>query len=164
MRTDALKGQAALVTGANSGIGECVARSFAAAGARVAINYVTHPEAAEKIVDDIRKAGGEAIALRADVANEGEVKTMYAEMFKAFGTIDILCANAGIQDDAPFVEMSLEQWNRVIGINLTGQFLCAREAARRIYPPRGAARNLARRRENNLHELGASGNPVGRPR
>ncbi len=125
-----LAGQAALVTGANSGIGAGVARCFAAAGARVAINYVTHPEAAEKIVDEIRQTGVEAIALKADVSNELEVKEMYAALFKQFGTIDILCANAGLQDDSPFVEMSLEKWNHVIGINLTGQFLCAREAAR----------------------------------
>src|SRR5579872_2457794 len=125
-----LAGQVALVTGANSGIGAGVARCFAAAGARVAINYVTHPEAAEKIVEEIRQAGGEAIALEADVSNELEVKAMYAALFKAFGTIDILCANAGLQDDAPFVEMSLEKWNHVMGVNLTGQFLCAREAAR----------------------------------
>jgi glucose 1-dehydrogenase len=125
-----LAGQVALVTGANSGIGAGVERCFAAAGARVAINYVTHPEAAEKIVEEIRQAGGEAIALKADVSNELEVKAMYAALFKAFGTIDILCANAGLQDDAPFVEMSLEKWNHVMGVNLTGQFLCAREAAR----------------------------------
>jgi glucose 1-dehydrogenase len=130
MRNNPLEGQAALVTGANSGIGEGVARCFAAAGARVAINYVTHPEAAEKIVSDIQRDGGEAVAVAADVSNENDVKAMYAAMFKAFGTIDILCANAGIQDDSPFVEMSLEKWNRVIAINLTGQFLCAREAAR----------------------------------
>lgn len=130
MRSNPLEGQAALVTGANSGIGEGVARCFAAAGARVAINYVTHPEAAEKIVSDIKRDGGDAIAIEADVSNENEVKAMYSAMFNAFGTIDILCANAGIQDDSPFVEMSLEKWNHVIGINLTGQFLCAREAAR----------------------------------
>jgi glucose 1-dehydrogenase len=130
MESKPLQGQAALVTGGNSGIGEGVARSFAAAGARVAINYVADREAAEKIVADINKDGGEAIALAADVSRENEVASMYAAMFKAFGTIDILCANAGIQDDSPFLEMSLEKWNRVIGINLTGQFLCAREAAR----------------------------------
>jgi glucose 1-dehydrogenase len=125
-----LAGQVALVTGANSGIGAGVVRCFAAAGALVAINYVTHPEAAEKIVEEIRQAGGEAIAVEADVSNELEVKAMYAALFNAFGTIDILCANAGLQDDAPFVEMSLEKWNHVMGVNLTGQFLCAREAAR----------------------------------
>lgn len=130
MRNKPLQGQAALVTGANSGIGEAVARCFAEAGARVAINYVVHPEAAAAIVEDIKRKGGDAIALKADVSSEDEVKAMYAAMFRAFGTIDILCANAGIQDDSPFVEMSLAKWNHVLSINLTGQFLCAREAAR----------------------------------
>ncbi len=130
MESKPLAGQAALVTGANSGIGAGVARCFAAAGARVVINYVGHSEAAEKIADDIHREGGEAIALKADVSNEAEVKALYAAMFNAFGTIDILCANAGIQDDSPFVEMSLEKWNQVLAVNLTGQFLCAREAAR----------------------------------
>lgn len=130
MRNKPLQGQAALVTGANSGIGEAVARCFADAGARVAINYVVHPEAASAIVEDIKREGGDAIALKADVSSEDEVKAMYAAMFRAFGTIDILCANAGIQDDSPFVEMSLAKWNHVLSINLTGQFLCAREAAR----------------------------------
>lgn len=130
MRNKPLQGQAALVTGANSGIGEAVARCFAEAGARVAINYVVHAEAAAAIVEDIKRKGGDAIALKADVSIEDEVKAMYAAMFRAFGTIDILCANAGIQDDSPFVEMSLAKWNHVLSINLTGQFLCAREAAR----------------------------------
>ncbi|HXJ17075.1 MAG TPA: SDR family oxidoreductase [Candidatus Polarisedimenticolia bacterium] len=125
-----LAGQAALVTGANSGIGEAVARSFAEAGARVAVNYVVHPEAATAIVEDIRRKGGEAIAVKADVSSESEVQAMYAALFREFGTIDILCANAGLQDDSPFVEMSLQKWNHVLSVNLTGQFLCAREAAR----------------------------------
>jgi glucose 1-dehydrogenase len=130
MRNRPLEGQAALVTGANSGIGEAVARCFADAGAKVVINYVTRPDAAEAIVEDIKRRGNEAIALCADVSNEDEVKAMYAAMFKHYGTIDILCANAGIQLDAPFVEMTLAKWNTVLAVNLTGQFLCAREAAR----------------------------------
>lgn len=125
-----MAGQAALVTGANSGIGEAVARCFADAGAKVVINYVTRPAAAEVIVEAIRGRGKEAIALKADVSNEAEVKAMYAAMFKQYGTIDILCANAGIQIDSPFLDMTLEKWNMVLAVNLTGQFLCAREAAR----------------------------------
>ncbi|HJU11413.1 MAG TPA: glucose 1-dehydrogenase [Candidatus Binataceae bacterium] len=130
MRNRPLEGQAALVTGANSGIGEAVARCFAEAGAKVVINYVTHAETAEAIADEIKRQGNEAIALHADVSNEAEVKTMYAAMFKQYGTIDVLCANAGIQMDSPFVEMPLAKWNNVLAVNLTGQFLCAREAAR----------------------------------
>ncbi len=125
-----LEGQTALVTGANSGIGEAVARALAAAGAAVAVNYVTHPAAAQKIVADIEAAGGRAVALQADVSNEAQVEGMFAETVKAFGTIDILVNNAGLQRDSPFVEMTLDKWQFVLGVNLTGQFLCARAAAR----------------------------------
>ena len=127
-----LKGQRALVTGANSGIGEGVARSLAAAGAAVVVNYVVGPEAAEKIVSDIKAAGGQAMALKADVSKENEVREMFSQMFKAWETIDILVNNAGLQRDAPFVEMTLDQWNFVLGVNLTGMFLCSREAAREM--------------------------------
>ena len=125
-----LKGQKALVTGANSGIGEGVARYLAAAGASVAINYVAHPEAAQAIIADITAAGGEAIALQADVSNEAQVQAMFAQMIQQWGTIDILVNNAGLQKDAAFADMTLDQWNTVINVNLTGQFLCAREAVR----------------------------------
>ncbi|OUL18473.1 sugar dehydrogenase [Nostoc sp. RF31YmG] len=125
-----LKGQKALVTGASSGIGEAIARYLAASGAAVVINYHSEAEEAQKIVDDIRNAKGEAIAIQADVSKENEVQAMFSQMLKEFGTIDILVNNAGLQKDSPFVEMSLNQWNTVIGVNLTGQFLCAREAGR----------------------------------
>jgi glucose 1-dehydrogenase len=127
---DTLRGQRALVTGANSGIGAAVARALAQAGARVVINYVVNPEAAEHLVDEIRTEGGEAMALAADVSDEGQVQRMFRDMIDAWGGIDILVANAGIQRDAPFHEMTLEQWNKVLEVNLTGQFLCAREAVR----------------------------------
>lgn len=125
-----LRGQKALVTGASSGIGDGVARALAAAGGAVVVNYVSQPEAADKIVNDIKAAGGEAVAIRADVSDEGQVRAMFAGMFARFGTIDILVNNAGVQKDAPLLEMTLEQWNSVLGVNLTGQFLCSREAAR----------------------------------
>jgi glucose 1-dehydrogenase len=125
-----LIGQSALVTGANSGIGKGVALALANDGAKVVVNFVTHPEAAEAVVAEIKQNGGEAIALQADVSNEDQVQTMFKEMYKAFGTIDILVANAGIQKDSNFEDMTLEDWNMVLGINLTGQFLCAREAVR----------------------------------
>jgi glucose 1-dehydrogenase len=125
-----LKGQKALVTGANSGIGEGVAKALGAAGAAVVVNYVAAPEAAEKVVSEINAAGGEAIALRADVSKEAEVEKMFADALKRFGTLDILVNNAGLQRDAKFVEMSIEQWNFVLGVNLTGMFLCARAASR----------------------------------
>jgi glucose 1-dehydrogenase len=126
-----LAGQNALVTGANSGIGEGIARELAAQGANVAVNYVVQPEAARKICDEINAAGaGKAIAVQADVSKEDQVQAMFAASIEQFGTLDIVCSNAGIQRDAQLVDMTLAQWNQVIGVNLTGAFLVAREAAR----------------------------------
>jgi glucose 1-dehydrogenase len=125
-----LKNQKALVTGANSGIGEACALALGAAGADVVVNYVSRPEEAERVVQSIKQSGGNAIAIQADVSREDQVQAMFSEMLKQFGTIDILVNNAGLQRDSPFQDMTLEQWNTVIAINLTGQFLCAREAVR----------------------------------
>ncbi|HSR66487.1 MAG TPA: SDR family oxidoreductase [Acidobacteriota bacterium] len=125
-----LKGQKALVTGANSGIGRGIAISLGHAGADVAVNYHEGEEAAQEVVEEIRRCGSEAYSHHADVSREDQVEEMFAEMMERFGTIDILVNNAGLQRDAAFHEMTLEQWNRVIGVNLTGQFLCAREAVR----------------------------------
>jgi glucose 1-dehydrogenase len=125
-----LKGQPALVTGANSGIGYAVAKELAAAGAPVVVNYVADPPAAERLVGEIRAGGGEAIAVRADVSKEAEVQAMFRKMFDTYGTIHILVNNAGLQRDARFVDMTLHDWEFVLSVNLTGQFLCAREAAR----------------------------------
>ena len=130
MSSQSLKGQSALVTGADSGIGKGVAIALAQAGARVVINYAHNAAAAEETVNEITNAGGEAFAHQADVSHEGEVQAMFAEMYKQYGTIDILINNAGLQKDSRFVDMTLDQWNTVIGINLTGQFLCSREAAK----------------------------------
>lgn len=123
-----LVGQKALVTGANSGIGRAVAIQLAREGADVVVNYVAGEAAAQQVVDEIKRAGDNAIALKADVSSEAEVKVMYRSMIEAFGTIDILVNNAGVQRDAPLEQMTLEQWNAVIGVNLTGLFLNAREA------------------------------------
>jgi glucose 1-dehydrogenase len=128
--TRSLEGQRALVTGASSGIGAAVARALAAAGARVVVNYVGDPEPAERVVNDITTAQGEAIAIQADVSQEDDVGRMFREMFSVYGSIDILVNNAGIQRDVPFVDTALDDWQLVIDVNLTGQFLCAREAAR----------------------------------
>lgn len=125
-----LKGQKALITGASSGIGEAIARYLATSGAAVAINYHSEAEEAQKIVDDIKANNGEAFAIQADVSKEDEVKEMFKQTLQKFGTIDILVNNAGLQKDSAFVDMSLDHWNTVIGVNLTGQFLCAREAAK----------------------------------
>ncbi|MFQ5817463.1 MAG: SDR family oxidoreductase [Terriglobia bacterium] len=125
-----LKGQKALVTGASSGIGKAIAKALAQAGAAVGVNYAGSVGAAEQVVKDIESAGGAALAVRADVSQESQVQKMFQKMIQEFGTVDILVNNAGVQRDAAFLEMSLEQWNSVLGVNLTGYFLCAREAAR----------------------------------
>lgn len=125
-----LVGQKALVTGANSGIGQAAAIALGAAGADVVVNYVSDKAAADHVVREIESCGSRAIAIKADVSQESEVQSMFAEAVAAFGTIDILVNNAGLQRDAAFHEMTLAQWNMVIGVNLTGQFLCAREAVR----------------------------------
>ena len=127
-----LRGQKALVTGASSGIGEGVALALGAAGAAVVVNYHSNPEAAQAVVEKIKAGGTEAMAIRADVSKEDEVRAMFAEMLEAWGTIDILVNNSGLQRDAAFTEMTLAQWNIVLGVNLTGMFLCAREAAREM--------------------------------
>lgn len=125
-----LKGQKALVTGANSGIGKAVAIALGEAGADVVVNYVRGEDAAQAVVKTIAASGSKALALHADVSQEQQVQQMFRNMIDELGTIDILINNAGLQQDAPFDEMTLAQWNTVIGVNLTGQFLCAREAVR----------------------------------
>lgn len=123
-------GQKALVTGANSGIGRATAVALGRAGADVVVNYVVGEDEAEKVVAEIKAFGVRAYAHQADVSEEDQVVGMVAHMVEEFGTIDIMVANAGLQRDAPSVEMTLAQWQKVIGVNLTGQFLCAREAAK----------------------------------
>jgi len=130
MNTESLKGQAALVTGSDSGIGKGVALELAKAGAKLVINYAHNHDAANEVVNEIKSLGGEAYPCCADVSNEEEVKSMFQDMFRQYGTIDILVNNSGLQKDSKFVDMTLDQWNTVIGVNLTGQFLCAREAAK----------------------------------
>jgi glucose 1-dehydrogenase len=125
-----LQNQIALVTGGSSGIGEGCALALGAAGAAVVVNYLSDADEAERVLAAIRAGGGEAFAIQADVSKETDVQRMMAEAIERFGTIDILINNAGLQQDAPFHEMTLQQWERVISVNLTGQFLCAREAAR----------------------------------
>jgi len=125
-----LEGQTALVTGASSGIGAEVARAMAAAGANVGVNYPSDKLQADRVVSDITNAGGRAISLQADVSREDQVIAMFKKLIATYGTIDILVSNAGIQKDSAFADMTLQQWNAVIGVNLTGGFLCAREAVK----------------------------------
>ncbi|MFG2559974.1 SDR family oxidoreductase [Streptomyces sp. NPDC048496] len=125
-----LKGQKALVTGANSGIGKATAIGLGRAGADVVVNYVAGREEAEQVVEEISGFGVRAMAYEADVSQEDQVVAMIDRMVQEFGTVDILVANAGLQRDAPFTEMTTAQWQKVLDVNLTGQFLCAREATK----------------------------------
>jgi len=125
-----LEGQRAAVTGASSGIGEAIARAQAEAGASVAVNHARGADRAGEVVADICAARARAVAVKADVSQEAEVQAIFATMLDELEGIDIPVINAGLQADASVAEMTLEQWNNVIGINLTGQFRCSREAVR----------------------------------
>ena len=146
-----LLGQKAIVTGASSGIGRAVALALGKAGAEVVVNHRDNAEGAVAVTREIVEAGGRAWAIRADVSLEDDVLDLFRRGIAELGTVDILVNNAGLQRDAPFDEMTLEQWNTVIAVNLTGQFLCAR-------PSSGS---LARDGKDHLHQLGARSDPLG---
>jgi glucose 1-dehydrogenase len=137
-----LVGQKALVTGANSGLGRAIALALAEAGADVVVNFIGPADAADEVTSAIRMIGSKAIPIPADVSQEGQVQTMFKRAVEELGTIDILVNNAGIQSNAPVDTMTIEQWNSVIGTNLTGQFLCAREAIRE-FKRRGIVRGVS---------------------
>lgn len=123
-----LEGQIAIVTGASSGIGAGVAKALAREGAAVVVNYSSSEDKAREVLKEIKDEGGEGFIFQTDVSDEDQVINMFQETFKQYGTVDILINNAGLQKDSVFHEMTLKEWNHVIDINLTGQFLCAREA------------------------------------
>ncbi|MFB6875795.1 SDR family oxidoreductase [Streptomyces sp. NPDC056323] len=138
-----LRGQKALVTGASSGIGRATAVELGRAGADVVVNYIAGREAAEDVVREIESFGVRAYAHEADVSREDQVVAMFARMVEEFGTVDVLVANAGLQRDAAAAEMTLDQWNKVLDVNLTGQFLCAREAVKE-FDRRGVVPEVSR--------------------
>jgi glucose 1-dehydrogenase len=140
-----LVGQKALVTGANSGIGKAVALALAEAGADVGVNYVVNPDEAEAVAKIARGFGVDARIYQADVSSETDVLKMFADFVGDFGALDILVANAGLQRDAGIATMTLEQWNKVLSVNLTGQFLCARAAIAQ-YRRQGDSRHVSRAR------------------
>jgi glucose 1-dehydrogenase len=137
-----LRGQKALVTGANSGIGRAMAIALGHAGADVVVNYVSREEEAQKVVDEIQRCGARAYAHRADVSSEAEVERMFGVMIAEFGTIDILVNNAGLQKDAPFDELTVAAWDLVMNVNLKGQFLCSRAAVRE-FKRRGVVKSVS---------------------
>ncbi|HEV2076026.1 MAG TPA: glucose 1-dehydrogenase [Thermoleophilaceae bacterium] len=131
MAASALEGRRALVTGGSSGIGHATVERLAADGADVVVNYVGDPEPAERLARDIAARGRHAAAIRADVAREDEVGEMFAQAGDELGgPVDLLVNNAGIEAPFALVDMPLEEWEKVISVNLTGAFLCARQAAR----------------------------------
>ncbi|WP_035261433.1 glucose 1-dehydrogenase [Desulfonatronum lacustre] len=125
-----LDGQTVVVTGGSSGIGAGIARALGEAGANVVVNYSGSREGAEVVVAEIRDQGSQAVAVQADVSSESDVEALFRRTVETFGTVDILISNAGVQQDAAFTEMTLDEWNSVININLTGAFLCARAATK----------------------------------
>lgn len=125
-----LEGQVAIVTGAGSGVGAGIAKALAAEGAKIVINYVTDPDKAEKVLNEIKQKGGDGMIAQADVSKEDAVVEIFKRVNKKYGTVDILVNNVGLQKEAAFHQMTLSQWNFVLDVNLTGQFLCAREAIR----------------------------------
>lgn len=127
-----LAGQRALVTGASSGIGRAIACALADAGAAVLVNYRSNQEEAERVVADITQRGGKAFAVQADVAKPGDCAKLFDALEQKLRGVDIVVANAGVQRDAAFTDLTLEDWHTVIEVNLTGQFICAQEAARRF--------------------------------
>ncbi len=145
-----LDGRRALVTGANSGIGRAIAIALAESGAKVAVNWVVHPEAADEVVGTIEKAGGSAISVQADVSKADEVAAMFSKIDDAWGGLDVLVNNAGIDGARALAwEADLDAWRRVLEINLFGAFFCAREALERMVPAgSGTVLNLT-----SVHEI-----------
>jgi glucose 1-dehydrogenase len=138
-----LSGQRAIVTGASSGIGAAIAKALAKAGATVVINWTRDEGAARGILAEIEGSGGRALTVEGDVGREEDVLRLFRTAVTQLGSVDILINNAGVQHDAPFADMTLADWNAVLTVNLTGQFLCSREAVRE-FRRRGIQPKLSR--------------------
>ena len=145
-----LEGRSAIITGSSSGIGRSCAIRFAQEGGSVVINYYSDREAdaGAEVVGECEKAGGRAIAIQADVGSEDDVKRMVQAAVDEFGGLNILVNNAGIENQVPTMDMPLKDWDRVIRTNLTGAFLCMREAANRMKDSGGVICNMS-----SVHEF-----------
>lgn len=126
------KGQTVIVTGSSSGIGQACAIFFGGLGANVIVNYYSDEEAANATLKKIKEGGGDGIVVHADVSKEEDVISMFQQTIEKFGRLDVMVSNAGMQVDSPFLEMTTKQWQKVIDVNLTGQFICIREAAKQF--------------------------------
>src|SRR5436190_5498397 len=129
-----LKGKRALITGASRGIGRGIAEVFADEGADVAVNYVSHPEKADEVVKALRAKGRKAMAVKADVARRADVEPMFDKIWKELGPVDILVNNAGIETITPFLDLTDDQWTRLVDVNLRGCWLCSQVFCKRIIP------------------------------
>ncbi|MDJ0574920.1 MAG: 3-oxoacyl-[acyl-carrier-protein] reductase [Xenococcaceae cyanobacterium MO_234.B1] len=139
-----LQGKTAIVTGASRGIGKATALALAEVGAKVVVNYARSSSAAEEVVKTIVDAGGDAIALQADVSQPEEVNSLIKETLAKYGSIDVLVNNAGITQDNLMMRMKLEQWQAVINLNLTGVFLCTKAVTKTMLKQRsGRIINIA---------------------
>ena len=127
-----LKGQTVIVTGSSSGIGKACAIYFGGLGANVVVNYHSDEDGANDSLEKIKAGGGDGIIVQADVSKEEDVISMLEQTIKKFGRLDVMVSNAGLQVDSPFLEMTTQQWQKVIDVNLTGQFICIREAAKQF--------------------------------
>ena len=125
-----LKGKTAIVTGGSSGIGRAIATAYGKQGCNVVVNFRKNEESAKNVAAEIERAGGKALLVKADVSKEAEVINLFETAHQQFGALHFLICNAGIQKDHSIVEMSLDDWQKVIDVNLTGYFLCCREAVK----------------------------------
>jgi len=135
-----LENKVAIVTGAATGIGQAIAIGMAREGASVVIDYVGGPDAPADTVKQIEAAGGKALAVAADVSKPDQVANLIQQTVSAYGRVDIMVNNAGIEHKHPITEFPLDQWNQIIAVNLTGPFLCAQAAANQMISQGGAGR------------------------
>jgi len=142
MKNEKLNGKVAVVTGASKGIGAGIAKHLAAAGAEVAVNYASSKGGADKVVDEIAKGGGKAIAIQGDVAKRKDVERLFAETKKAFGRVDILVNNAGVYQFAPLEQVTEEEFHREFNTNVLGLLLATQEAVKHFGPSGGTVINI----------------------
>src|SRR5437870_4932476 len=143
MKNGKLNGKVAVVTGASKGIGAGIAKQFAAEGASVVVNYASAKQDADRVVDEISKRGGKAIAIQANVAKKAEIERLFAEAEKAFGKIDILVNNAGVYEFVPLEDVSEKQFHRMFDTNVLGMLLVTQEALKHFNPEGGSIINIS---------------------
>ena len=142
MKDGKLNGKVAVVTGASKGIGAGIAKEFAAEGASVVVNYSSSKEGADRVVDEITKRGGKALAIQGNVAKKAEVDRLFAEAEKAFGKIDILVNNAGVYEFVPLEEVTEKQFHRMFDVNVLGMLLATQEALKHFNAGGGSIINI----------------------